>query len=56
MKGELGGTSDDLDGLPRLLQTGQLDDDAPVTGADQGRLGHTKYVHPATEYLQRPIC
>jgi hypothetical protein len=55
VKGELGGAPDDLDGLPRLLQAGQFHDDALLTGADQGRLGHTKYVHPATKYLQRPI-
>src|SRR5215211_7845486 len=54
VEGELGSAPDDLDGLGGVVHAGQLDDDPPLPGALQGRLGHAQLVDPAAQHLQSP--
>ena len=50
-----GGAADDLGGLARVLQARQLDDDAPLAGAGERRLGDAERVDPAAQHLQRAV-
>ena len=55
MERQLGGPADDLCCLARVLQAGQLDDDAVLAGAREGRLGHAEGVDPSAQHLERAI-
>ena len=54
MERELRGPADHAFGLARVLQTGQFDDDPPVTRLREARLGDTQRVYPAAEDLDGP--
>jgi hypothetical protein len=54
VEGQLGGAADDLDGLPGIVDAGQLHDHPPLPRPLQGRLGHPELVDPAAQHLQGP--
>jgi hypothetical protein len=54
MEGELCGPADDRHGLLGILDPWKFDDDPPLPGTLEARLGHTQLVDPAPEDLERP--
>ncbi len=55
MEAELGGLPDHLGGLAGVLDPRQLDDDAPLAGARQRRLGDAEGVDAAADHLERAV-
>ena len=55
MEGQLRGAANGLGRLARVLHPRQLDDDPPVTGSGQRRLGDPEGVDPFAQHLHDPI-